>query len=365
MMRRSLSLYLLLATVVLIGILFYQVIQPFVFSLLFSVVLAVLFRPLYSWVLKRVYNRRRIAGVVTTAGVLMLLLIPIGGALVVAGFQLVDFTKNTVLLLQGNPTSNLTERWERIMQTSIAQAVEEQYLALPANQQLRLREMGEQAAKGVVRKVYERTIGIAGDAVMAFAGLVVTSLGLYYCLVDGDAMLRLGKDLSPLDESVEDALVENFGRVCRGVVMGTMVAAFVQSMLAGFGFWMAGVSNVLLLMVATMLFAFIPFMGAGSVVATVSLILALDGRYAAAGMLFVYGLTVVSTCDNVIRAYVIGSEAQMNPVVAFITVIGAIQLIGLWGILVGPLVAALFYTLLKLLQSRLTYDSMVHSAHDP
>ena len=201
---------------------------------------------------------------------------------------------------------------------------------------------------------------------MAFVGLVVTSLGLYYGLVDGDKILRLGKDLSPLDESVEDALVENFGRVCRGVVMGTMVAAFTQAVLAGLGFWMAGVSNVLLLMVATMVFAFIPFLGAGSVVATVSLLLVLDGRYMAGGLLLLYSLAIVSTCDNVIRAYVIGNEAEMNPLVAFITVIGAIQLIGLWGILVGPLVAALFYTLLKLLQQRLTYESMVQSAalHD-
>src|SRR5690606_16856884 len=121
-------------------------------------------------------------------------------------------------------------------------------------------------------------------------------------------------------------------------------------------------SNVLLLMVVTMVFSFIPFMGAGSVVAIVSLWIALDGRYVAAGLLVAYGLVVVSTCDNVIRAYVIGSEAQMNPLVAFITVIGAIQLIGRWGVLVGPLVAALFYTLLKLLQGRLTYESMVQTA---
>jgi predicted PurR-regulated permease PerM len=361
-MKRSLSLYLLLATVVLIGVLFYQVIQPFIFSLLFSAVLAVIFRPTYDWIFKKLNGRRRTAGVITTAAILMLLLVPIGGALVIAGFQLVDFTRNAVLLLQDAPSSELYERWQQVMETPVAAAVDRQYRAMPADQQLRIRELGEQAAQGIVRQVYERTIGIAGDVVMAFVGMVVTSLGLYDCLVDGDQILRMGKDLSPLDESVEDALVDNFGRVCRGVVMGTLAAALAQSMLAGLGFWVAGVSNVLLLMVVTMVFSFIPFLGAGSVVAIVALWIALDGRYAAAGLLVAYGLVVVSTCDNVIRAYVIGNEAQMNPLIAFITVIGAIQLIGLWGVLVGPLVAALFYTLLKLLQGRLTYESMVQTA---
>jgi predicted PurR-regulated permease PerM len=360
-MKRSLSLYLLLATVVLIGILFYQVIQPFIFSLLFSAVLAVIFRPAYDWMLKKLKGRRRLAGGITTAAILMLLLVPIGGALVVAGFQLVDFTRNAVLLLQDPPKSELYERWQQVMQTPVAEAIETQYQALPPNQQLRIRELGEQAAQGLVRQVYERTIGIAGDVVMAFVGLVVTSLGLYYSLVDGDQILRLAKDLSPLDESVEDALIDNFGRVCRGVVMGTLAAALAQSMLAGLGFWVAGISNVLLLMVVTMVFAFIPFMGAGSVVTAMAIWIAIDGRYVAAGLLLAYGLLVVSLCDNAIRAYVIGSEAKMNPLVAFITVIGAIQLIGLWGILVGPLVAALFYTLLKLLQGRLTYESMVQA----
>jgi predicted PurR-regulated permease PerM len=140
------------------------------------------------------------------------------------------------------------------------------------------------------------------------------------------------------------------------VIVGTVVAARAQALMAGVGFFFAGVPNVLLLMAVTMFFAFIPFVGAGTVVTLVSVWLALDGHYLAAGLLLVYNLIVVSLMDNVIRSLVIGSHARMNPLVAFITVVGALQLIGLWGIFVGPLIAAFFYTLLKLLREKIVSD---------
>lgn len=123
------------------------------------------------------------------------------------------------------------------------------------------------------------------------------------------------------------------------------------------GFTVVGVPHLLLLFVITILFAFIPMVGAGTAVTLVSVWLVLDGRYLAGGLLLAYGLGVVATCDNLIRAYVIGTEAKMNPLLVLITAIGALQLIGLWGIFVGPIVAAFFYTIMKLLRERLDRDS--------
>jgi predicted PurR-regulated permease PerM len=56
--------------------------------------------------------------------------------------------------------------------------------------------------------------------------------------------------------------------------------------------------------------------------------------------------------DNLLRAYVIHDSAQLHPLVALISVLGAIQVVGLWGILLGPVVASFFYALLKILRDR-------------
>ena len=139
--------------------------------------------------------------------------------------------------------------------------------------------------------------------------------------------------------------------------MGTVLSALAQAILAGIGFGIAGVPNIWLLMMVTMVFAFVPFLGAGLVCTCVAIYLAMEGRYVAAGVLFVYSLSCVSTIDNVIKAYIIGETVRLNPLVILITVIGAIQLIGLCGIFVGPMIAAFFFAFLHILHERLKEDS--------
>jgi predicted PurR-regulated permease PerM len=85
-----LSLLLLLGTVVAIGVLFFQVIRPFVFPLFFAGVLAVLFRPLFLWVNRCFKDHRRIAAIIVTLIVIAVFLLPISGVLTLAGVQLTN-----------------------------------------------------------------------------------------------------------------------------------------------------------------------------------------------------------------------------------------------------------------------------------
>ncbi|WP_145217322.1 AI-2E family transporter [Planctomycetes bacterium TBK1r] len=48
----------------------------------------------------------------------------------------------------------------------------------------------------------------------------------------------------------------------------------------------------------------------------------------------------------------IGNQAKLHPLVALVTVLGALKLMGLWGIFVGPMVAAFFYALLNITRDR-------------
>lgn len=354
-MSRRISLYLLLATVVLIGVLFYQVIQPFVISLLFATVLAVLFRPFDVWLVRKYSLSEPFAAAVTTMGVLLLILVPLGGALAVAGLQLVGISHEvSEMVSTSSDGEELAEKIEqKIDENEFASKVKAQYEALTLANRKRVESIASRVADGFVRRVYQKTFDLVGDLVNFLIGLVVTGMALYYALAEGDEMLHQANDFIPLDQSEQDELISQFGKVCRGVVLGTVVAAFAQAVLAGIAFAVAGVPNVFLLMAITMFFAFIPFVGAGSVVILVSAWLAIGGEYVTAGLLLLYSVGIVSVSDNFIRAYIIGTEAKMNPLIAFVTVLGAIQLIGLMGIFVGPMIAALFYTSIKLLRDRI------------
>ena len=43
----------------------------------------------------------------------------------------------------------------------------------------------------------------------------------------------------------------------------------------------------------------------------------------------------------------------MHPLLALVSALGGLKLVGLWGVFLGPIVAALFYTLLKVMDDRL------------
>ena len=99
-MTRNWSLLILLGTVVAIGVLFIRVVWPFLFPLLFASILAILFRPVYEWTCQICFGRRRLAAVLTTLGVILVVMLPLSGALVLAGIELVDAGKDIVKAIE-------------------------------------------------------------------------------------------------------------------------------------------------------------------------------------------------------------------------------------------------------------------------
>jgi predicted PurR-regulated permease PerM len=178
-------------------------------------------------------------------------------------------------------------------------------------------------------------------------------VALYYFFADGETLLREGRNLLPFAAEDQQTLLDQFDNICRGVVLGTVVAGLIQGVLAGIGFAIIGVERVWLLAVCSMLFSFIPFLGAAAVWICVTIALLFEQRYGAAGFLAVYGTVVISGSDNLVKAHIIHGRAQMHPLIALVTVLGALQLVGLWGIFLGPISAAFFYALLNTLKRKL------------
>ena len=350
-MSRHLSLAILLGVVVAIGVLFFKVIQPFLFSLLFAAVVAVLFRPVYAKLTE--YLGGRVAAAALTLFILLLILLPLGAALVLAGSQLLDLGQDVVVWMTKPEESWIADEVQRLRKEEWVGWIVERSAQLPDDQQQVIRNVASKAADGVSKGIYDKTQGFLADTVSFVIGLVVMALALYYFLADGPALLSEIKELSPLDDDDEDVLFEQFGKVCRGVVLGTVVSAVVQGVLAGLGFMVVGIEWLWLASALTIFFSFIPFLGAAAVWIMVTIGLLLEHRYGSAAFIAIYGTIIISGSDNVIKAYIIGGEAKLHPLVVLITVLGALNLIGLWGIFVGPMIAAFFYALLNILRNRL------------
>jgi predicted PurR-regulated permease PerM len=226
-------------------------------------------------------------------------------------------------------------------------------LANPSDEQL------EAALKRASSSAGSPLLSLGGDTLAILGkvllGIVITMASLFFFLAEGENMVNAVVRLSPLEEKYLRELVEEFVRVCRAVVTASLLSAVVQGLLAGLGFYFAGLENaVALLMLLTMVLSMVPFTGAATVWVPVCLYLYfVEGRPAAAIILAIYSAGVVSTADNFIKPMVLHGQSNLHPLLALLSVLGGIQALGPIGIVVGPMVVVFLQTTLKILQREL------------
>jgi predicted PurR-regulated permease PerM len=203
---------------------------------------------------------------------------------------------------------------------------------------------------GLDQKLLSLGASTLAIALQLLFGLAIMLIGIYFFLIDGPRMLENIMRLSPLADSYERELVVEFGKVSRAVVLATLLSAIAQGLLAGIGYWFAGLESVFLLTLLTILLAMVPFVGAAAVWLPASLYLMLGTDHVLAGaLLAAYGAIPVSLADNIIKPLVLKNHSQLHPLFALLSVLGGVQALGPIGILVGPMVVAFLQTLLNML----------------
>lgn len=141
-------------------------------------------------------------------------------------------------------------------------------------------------------------------------------------------------------------LIKVAGDTVRGVVFGILGTALAQALVAGLGFWIAGIPGAVLLAVLTFFFAVIPF-GPPLVWLPASLWLFAQDRPAMGVFLLIYGVVGISSVDNFLRPYIISQNSKMPFVMIFCGVIGGALAFGLVGVFLGPTLLAVTFRLIE------------------
>jgi predicted PurR-regulated permease PerM len=344
-MAGRLSFYLLLAATLAAAVLFYYVVEPFLIPLLLAAILAILCYPGFEWMVRLFRGYRRIAAGFSTALILLLVFLPMMGALFLAGQELLAVA-NDLSKVKLSDIPFAEDAFQLLDRYTTAQEMDE------------LRDAALSAGRNALVGIYDRTQTLVSGVIGFVVGTIILAVALYYFLAEGPQILLSLQKLSPLDDRDEVVLFAEFDKVCRGIVLATLVAAGVQAVLAGIGFAVLGIDRMWFLSLCTLLAALIPFLGAGVVWAIVAIALLFEQRFAAGIGLALYGTFVISTSDNLVRAYVVHGQSRIHPLVVLVTMLGGLYVIGLWGVFVGPIVAAFFHALLVILRQRIQTDSL-------
>lgn len=377
-MARIVSFVVLVAILLVIAGLFFQVISGFLLPLFLAALLVVMFGPLHRWFVGKCRGYDRVAAGLTTATILAIIMIPLAAILVPAYFEgrKLILGDNSPADTAGNPStqdSSATDRRDAKAEPSetngsfdleAAQSwVAEECVELGDGFGIELETAD--VKRTIAEKTRDWFAPVAKSTAQYVAGFLiglgVMVISLYYFLADGPAMIRTVMRLSPLDDKYEEQLILKFDDMTRAVVIATLLSAFVQGILAGIGFFVAGLDSAFLLTALAMLLAMVPFVGSTAVWAPVCLWLYFyEGSTTTAVLLGLYCAAIVSTADNVIKPLVLHGRANLHPLLALLSVLGGVQALGPIGIFVGPMVVAFLQTLLNMLQTEL--DSMAKNA---
>ncbi|MFP4550291.1 MAG: AI-2E family transporter [Spirochaetales bacterium] len=182
--------------------------------------------------------------------------------------------------------------------------------------------------------------------------LLIYLYSLYFFLLDGRALVREASSAIPLRRAEKRDFGSTFLRVSRATLKGTLVIGGLQGIIGGVVFWILGLPAPLVFGVLFALLAAIPNFGAILVWLPASIILFVIGDSGKAILMLVLGGGLIAGVDYLVRPLIIRGDAQLHQVLALSGIIGGLALFGLLGLLLGPVVMALFVATWKTFRGR-------------
>lgn len=329
--------------VVVISVLAFLIMRPFIVAILSAAALSYIFYPFYLMILGKFKKSafmplKTLAAMLTCFVIILIVLIPTAIMTSILTYEL----RNGYLFLQ-----ELIKSPEWTL-PSIP------HNALPF-------KITQENLKGPVIEVFSQLLTWLQKVVKSIPNYIlnifVTVFSTYYFLKHGKDLYEFFKSVIPFSNERYKQIIERFDDISRGMIVGQIVVGIVQGILAWLGFWFLGVSNPVLLGFLTAVISIIPLLGAAIVWVPVDIYLFITGYftgdYFRAIALLIYGTLVISLIDNILKPKIVGENAKIHPLIILFGILGGIQLFGLPGILIGPLVLTLFDLVIEIYRESL------------
>jgi predicted PurR-regulated permease PerM len=195
-----------------------------------------------------------------------------------------------------------------------------------------------QSSKYLASQAFDIGRGTANIVVNLFLALYL----LFFFLRDGGSLSRRIRDAIPLRAEQKRALFTKFTIVTRAMFKGSLLVAAVQGALGGLIFWALGIHAPVLWGVVMGFLSLLPAVGAALVWLPVAIYFLATGALWQGVVLIAFGALVIGLVDNLLRPFLVGKDTEMPDYVVLISTLGGIAVFGLDGIVIGPVIAAMF-----------------------
>jgi predicted PurR-regulated permease PerM len=314
----------------LLALLCIAVLRPFIVPVVWAALLVYVSAPLHRRVLGLCHGRATAAALVTTALVALVLIVPVAMLAVLLQREIASLYQ-AIAGADETPLATLLRTIPWVGDT-IAEA-----LGSYAGDGVSIRQLILDWAQDSRAQLLRALGSVGRNAAKAF----FTVLTAFFFYRDGTSLVRqAGRILEHLAGDRLDRYWHAAGGMVRAVVLGLLVTALAQGLLAGVGYALVGVDAPVLLGALTALASIVPVIGTGLVWGVVAAALLLTGHAWPGLALIAWGTVLVHPVDNLVRPLLISNATQLPFLLVMFGIIGGLAAFGLVGLFVGPVVLA-------------------------
>jgi predicted PurR-regulated permease PerM len=321
--KERFSQLLFYALVLLTGYLAFIVIRPFLASLAWATVFAMMFHRVHVELAPRIGpNRAALATTLMAAVLIVAPAVMLVSVLAREVPEVIDYVQQVSL--------TAPEQIERIWEVMRRRSP----VPLPEDPTAMLRE-GVQRGLAFLAP---RAGAVVADVLATLGSLFVMLFALFFLLRDGSAIGRQVRDLLPLPDRERDRLItDTRDLVIASVGAGLLVAA-VQGAIGGLAFWLLGIQAPVIWGVAMAMCALIPVVGTAIVWVPTALWLIFQGDIGRSIVLVLVGVVGIGMVDNILRPLLLSGRTSASGLVIFLGLLGGVSAFGFIGLVLGPIV---------------------------
>lgn len=298
-------------------ILAFLIIKPIIFAIVFGLLLAYLFTPVYITI-RHYLKYRFLSAVVLVIALAFLIALPI----MYFTPLLVKQTFDIYASIQNYDSAKLLTQF---VEPGIAQSISAHF-------------------NNIIGKIFTALLNTSTNLLIDLPSVLlqfaVFLFTFFFALKDAEELKRYFLTLSPFPEATEKKFMKEFRGITNAIVFGQVLIGVIQGLALGAGLFFLGVPRALILTFITAVVSIIPILGSWLVWLPVGLVLLINGDTFSGVFLLLYGGLFVSTVDNLIRPYLLSKQSNLPIALSVIGTIGGLYVFGILGLILGPLILA-------------------------
>jgi len=327
--------YFFLALFAIILVLAVAIVWPFITTILTSLVMAYVLFPVYQWLLKKT-KRKNLSAMIVSLIIIMIVIVAVA-------FILFSVSKEArigyIIIKQKIAASSVIQEC-----TGFVCKVINSLKEVARNPEAKF--YIENSLNKISSSFAESSFSFIFSLPSRILEILLTFFFTFFLLRDGKEVVKKIEKNIPLRDKYKSDITNQVHEVLHGVIFGFFIIAIIEGIIAAITFKLFGVASPMLWGMAIAFLAFIPFVG-GAVVWIPAMIIQFNNGSVGFGIGILFGGLIITYIDMFIKPKVIGEKSAVHPAIILIGLLGGLKLIGLIGIVLGPIILALFITLVK------------------